>query len=198
MVAHRQAAAQAPTAGAAQAPAAGRSTILVLISALAGLVTYTMGLSTGCRFDGSTAGDDLSRWGEGRRRANFFSYEVLLNPGKFLILMGALAVAAALLVVPASSAGGASAGRARLRWVAGVAVGGAHSAGSSSMSAPVRSSPWSPGFLQAAALVQRRSYRFGAAFREPPQHAAMASTIVDQRRVAVWAPARPRASSAAP
>ena len=80
----------------------GRSTILVLISALAGLVTYTMGFVDWVSFDGSTAGDDLSRWGEGLTALpGFFSYEVLLNPGKFLILMGALAVAAALLVVPA-------------------------------------------------------------------------------------------------
>ena len=79
-----------------------RSTILVLISAVAGLVTYTMGFVDWVSFDATTTEDDLSRWGEDLTGIpGFFSYEVLLNPGKFLILMGALAVAAVLLVVPA-------------------------------------------------------------------------------------------------
>ena len=68
MVAHRQAAAQAPTAVRRRPRLPGRSTILVLISALAGLVTYTMGFVDWVSFDGSTAGDDLSRWVRPRRR----------------------------------------------------------------------------------------------------------------------------------
>ena len=76
---------------------------MVLISAVAGLVTYTMGFVDWVSFDATTTTeDDLNRWGEDLRGIpGFFSYEVLLNPGKFLILMGALAVAAVLLVVPA-------------------------------------------------------------------------------------------------
>ncbi|QHN28799.1 hypothetical protein GII33_18015 [Gordonia pseudamarae] len=79
-----------------------RSTVLVLISAVAGLVTYTMGFVDWVSFGASVTEVELDRWGNDLTGVpGFFSYEILLNPGKFLILMGAMAVAAALLVVPA-------------------------------------------------------------------------------------------------
>ena len=69
---------------------------------MAGLVTYTMGFVDWVSFGASVTEVELDRWGNDLTGVpGFFSYEILLNPGKFLILMGAMAVAAALLVVPA-------------------------------------------------------------------------------------------------
>lgn len=70
----------------------------------AGLITYLMGFVSWVTI---RAGADIEaeRWADNIANGDagipgFFSYEIILNPGKFLIFMGAVALAAALTFVP--------------------------------------------------------------------------------------------------
>lgn len=80
------------------------SLILALASALLGIVTYFMGfvswitVASGVEDEADDWANDLANGDTGV--PGFFSYEILLNPGKFLILLGAVAVATTLVLVP--------------------------------------------------------------------------------------------------
>lgn len=79
--------------------------ILLGASTVAGLVTYCMGFVSWVTPDTSVTDRELERWGRGYETGSsgipgFASYEIVLNPGKFLIVLGAIAVAAALIIVP--------------------------------------------------------------------------------------------------
>lgn len=78
--------------------------ILALASVLAGIITYFMGfvswlsLASGVEDEADEWSTDLANGDIGV--PGFFSYEILLNPGKFLIVLGAVAVATTLVLVP--------------------------------------------------------------------------------------------------
>ena len=79
--------------------------MLLVLSSTAGLITYFMGFVSWVTVNPNVSEDDLQRWADqytGRDVGipGFASYEVVLNPGKFLILLGAIAIAAALVIVP--------------------------------------------------------------------------------------------------
>lgn len=79
--------------------------ILLMGSTLAGLITYSMGFVSWVVPDNSVSETQLDNWADryGAGDAGipgFASYEIILNPGKFLILLGAVAIAAALVLVP--------------------------------------------------------------------------------------------------
>lgn len=80
------------------------SLLLALASVVAGLVTYFMGFVSWISV-ASGVEDEADKWSEDlangdRGVPGFFSYEIVLNPGKFLILLGAVAVATTLVLVP--------------------------------------------------------------------------------------------------
>ncbi len=104
---------QYPTGGWGPAPGMGPqrmgprpdlSVIFALAAAVAGVVTYFMGFVSWVSVSAG-AEQELDRWGrdfeEGRGGIPaFFSYEIVLNPGKFFILLGVVGVATTLVLVP--------------------------------------------------------------------------------------------------
>ncbi len=104
-----------PTGGWGPAPGMGPqrmgprpdlSVIFALAAAVAGVVTYFMGFVSWVSVSAG-AEQELDRWGrdfeEGRGGIPaFFSYEIVLNPGKFFILLGGVVggVATTLVLVP--------------------------------------------------------------------------------------------------
>lgn len=98
-----------PPAPGPSGPSAGRTTafdlpqVLIVMSSVAGLITYFMGFVNWVTISGD-AEDEADRWSRqldaGGGLPGFFSYEIVLNPGKFLIALGAIAIAGLLVLVP--------------------------------------------------------------------------------------------------
>ncbi|MGW6032934.1 DUF5336 domain-containing protein [Gordonia terrae] len=89
-----------PTRG----PRADLSVIFALASALAGIVTYFMGFLSWVSVSAG-AEEELNRWGTDFEEGQggipaFFSYEIVLNPGKFFIALGVVGIAATFVLVP--------------------------------------------------------------------------------------------------
>lgn len=79
--------------------------ILLVASTLTGLITYFMGFVSWIVPDVNISDSEIDNWRRGYESGSsgipgFASYEIVLNPGKFLILLGAIAIAAALALVP--------------------------------------------------------------------------------------------------
>ncbi|MGC4935643.1 DUF5336 domain-containing protein [Gordonia sp. DT30] len=79
--------------------------ILLVASTVAGLITYFMGFVSWVVPNTGVSESELDNWSQNYESGNsgipgFASYEIVLNPGKFLILLGAVAIAAALVLVP--------------------------------------------------------------------------------------------------
>lgn len=78
--------------------------MLLVLASFSGVVAYAMGFVSWASITEADQ-SELDRWGNSLETGSgvpaFLSYEVVLNPGKFLIVLGALAVAALLLLVPA-------------------------------------------------------------------------------------------------
>lgn len=78
--------------------------LLLAFAALTGLICFFMGflswidINTGSKTEADRWADKFDNGSGGI--PGFLSYEVVLNPGKFLIVLGALGVAAALLTMP--------------------------------------------------------------------------------------------------
>lgn len=88
----------------ARGPRADLSVIFALASAVAGVVTYFMGF-LGWISVGVGAEEELNRWGTDFEEGQggipaYFSYEIVLNPGKFFILLGVVGIAATFVLVP--------------------------------------------------------------------------------------------------
>ncbi|WLP91908.1 DUF5336 domain-containing protein [Gordonia sp. NB41Y] len=78
--------------------------LLLIAATVAGVVTYFMGFVSWVGIN-NVSDRELERWGDGYAAGNngipgFLSYEIVLNPGKFLIILGAVAVATGLALVP--------------------------------------------------------------------------------------------------
>ncbi|MEO9327184.1 DUF5336 domain-containing protein [Gordonia aurantiaca] len=78
--------------------------LAALGAVVAGIVTYFMGFVSWVTVSAASE-EELDRWGrefeEGRGGIPaFFSYEVVLNPGKFFILLGVVAVATTFVLFP--------------------------------------------------------------------------------------------------
>ncbi|WP_168701241.1 DUF5336 domain-containing protein [Gordonia paraffinivorans] len=78
--------------------------LAALGAAVAGVVTYFMGFVSWVSVS-AAAEEDIDRWGRDFEEGSggipgFFSYEVVLNPGKFFILLGAIGVATTFTLVP--------------------------------------------------------------------------------------------------
>ncbi|GAA1481438.1 hypothetical protein GCM10009624_18780 [Gordonia sinesedis] len=73
---------------------------------IAGIVAYFMGFVSWISLSvGPNAEAEAEQWAQrldqgGGGIPAFLSYEIVLNPGKFLIVLGAIAVASGLLLVP--------------------------------------------------------------------------------------------------
>nr|WP_064571224.1 DUF5336 domain-containing protein [Gordonia sp. LAM0048] len=85
-------------------PRADLSVIFALASALAGIVTYFMGFLSWVSVSAG-AEEELNRWGADFEEGQggipaFFSYEIVLNPGKFFIALGVVGIAATFVLVP--------------------------------------------------------------------------------------------------
>lgn len=85
-------------------PGADLSVIFALASALAGIVTYFMGFLSWVSVSAG-AEEELNRWGADFEEGQggipaFFSYEIVLNPGKFFIALGVVGIAATFVLVP--------------------------------------------------------------------------------------------------
>ncbi|WP_044507691.1 DUF5336 domain-containing protein [Gordonia sp. KTR9] len=85
-------------------PGADLSVIFALASAVAGIVTYFMGFLSWISVSAG-AEEELNRWGADFEEGQggipaFFSYEVVLNPGKFFIVLGVVGIAATFVLVP--------------------------------------------------------------------------------------------------
>lgn len=88
----------------ARGPRADLAVIFALASAVAGVVTYFMGF-LGWISVGVGAEEELNRWGTDFEEGQggipaYFSYEIVLNPGKFFILLGVVGIAATFVLVP--------------------------------------------------------------------------------------------------
>ncbi|MCR5978477.1 hypothetical protein GDN83_12195 [Gordonia jinghuaiqii] len=88
----------------APGPRPDLSLIFALASAVAGIVTYFMGFLSWITVSAG-ADEELDQWGtrldEGEGGIpGFFSYEIVLNPGKFFIVLGVVAVATSFVLVP--------------------------------------------------------------------------------------------------
>lgn len=93
-------------------PAGARSatpqlpTLLLGLSVVAGIVAYFMGFVSWISLSvGPNAEAEAEQWAQrldqgGGGIPAFLSYEIVLNPGKFLIVLGAIAVASGLMLVP--------------------------------------------------------------------------------------------------
>lgn len=85
-------------------PGADLSVIFALASAVAGIVTYFMGFLSWISVSAG-AEEELNRWGADFEEGQggipaFFSYEIVLNPGKFFIVLGVVGIAATFVLVP--------------------------------------------------------------------------------------------------
>ncbi|MGW5521117.1 DUF5336 domain-containing protein [Gordonia sp. NPDC003950] len=79
--------------------------LLLIASSVAGLITYFMGFVSWVVPDNSIPDSEIENWAENYENGSsgipgFASYEIVLNPGKFLIVLGAIAIAAALVLIP--------------------------------------------------------------------------------------------------
>ncbi|QTI68372.1 DUF5336 domain-containing protein [Gordonia polyisoprenivorans] len=79
--------------------------ILLVAAAVTGLITYFMGFVSWVVVDNNVSESQLDNWSQNFENGNsgvpgFASYEIVLNPGKFLIILGAIGVAAAVVLVP--------------------------------------------------------------------------------------------------
>lgn len=78
--------------------------MLAIASVVAGIVTYFMGFVSWLTVSAG-ADEELERWGtdldEGQGGIpGFLSYEIILNPGKFFIVLGVVAIATTFVLVP--------------------------------------------------------------------------------------------------
>ncbi|WP_238421226.1 DUF5336 domain-containing protein [Gordonia sp. 'Campus'] len=92
-----------PTPG-STVPRADLAVIFALASSLAGIVTYFMGF-LGWISVSAGAEEELNRWGTDFEDGQggipaYLSYEIVLNPGKFFIVLGVVGIAATLVLVP--------------------------------------------------------------------------------------------------
>lgn len=95
-----------PASGTSQRVSPQLPVLLLGLSVVAGIVAYFMGFVSWISLSvGPNAEAEAEQWAQrldqgGGGIPAFLSYEIVLNPGKFLIVLGAIAVASGLMLVP--------------------------------------------------------------------------------------------------